>query len=325
MNLLLLIPLVILFFLLFIIIKLFKEKNKLQTYVFEIANQRKEAYEREIEEKYKSLKEEAERNYQQLENRNANLQALIDEKARRYEEINDGLVTYRNDRLKDIEKELELQNQVNLKTLHENYGKAEKQLLDEYAKVAETAQIEISAIKEELSDLRSKRAAINEEIRIQDEKENYNQIHSVNLTNNEKEDILFLLSLEDKIHNKQILYKLIWSQYLQPAYKTTFNNILGSRNPKNVIYCIENVKTNKKYIGKTSAEVSKRWTEHIKTSLNIGTIKSTKIHNALYKHWDDFIFYIITETDKDKLSELEKYYINFYETDKYGYNIKSGG
>ena len=100
---------------------------------------------------------------------------------------------------------------------------------------------------------------------------------------------------------------------------------MGNHNPKNVIYCIENINTGKKYIGKTSAEVSKRWVEHIKTSLNIGTIKTTKIHKALYKHWDEFIFYIVQETNKENLSELEKYYINFYESDKYGYNIKAGG
>ena len=127
------------------------------------------------------------------------------------------------------------------------------------------------------------------------------------------------------MHNKQILYKLVWSTYLQQAYKNTFNNILGGRDPKNVIYCIENIHTGKKYIGKTSAEVSKRWIEHIKTSLNIGTIKSTNIHKALYNHWDDFIFYIIEKTEKEKLSEREKYYISFYESDRYGYNIKAGG
>ena len=172
---------------------------------------------------------------------------------------------------------------------------------------------------------RNKRAAINEELRKQEEKEKYNEIHSVNLTDNEKEDIHFLLSLEERLHNKQALYKLVWSTYLQQAYKNTFHNILGNRDPRNVIYCIENINTGKKYIGKTSAEVSKRWTEHIKTSLNIGTIKSTNIHKALYNHWDEFIFYILAETEKEKLSEMEKYYISFYESDKYGYNIKAGG
>ena len=103
------------------------------------------------------------------------------------------------------------------------------------------------------------------------------------------------------------------------------NNNFGSKVPKNVIYCIERISDKKKYIGKTSAEVSKRWTDHIKNSLEIGTIKHQPIHDALYKNWDNFTFSIIEEVKDDKLSEREKYYINFFETDKYGFNVKSGG
>ena len=94
---------------------------------------------------------------------------------------------------------------------------------------------------------------------------------------------------------------------------------------KNVIYCIENIASHKKYIGKTSAEVSKRWTEHIKSSLNIGGIKRQNIHEVLFNHWDEYTFSIIECFTSVKLSEREKYYINFFETDKYGYNQKGGG
>ncbi|MDV3427666.1 MAG: GIY-YIG nuclease family protein [Bacillota bacterium] len=103
------------------------------------------------------------------------------------------------------------------------------------------------------------------------------------------------------------------------------NNNFGSKVPKNVIYCIERISDNKKYIGKTSAEVSRRWTDHIKNSLSIGTIKRQPVHDALYNDWDNFTFSIIEEVKDDKLNEREKFYINFFETDKYGFNIKSGG
>jgi len=103
-------------------------------------------------------------------------------------------------------------------------------------------------------------------------------------------------------------------------------NIFGSNIPKNVIYCIENHNTHKKYIGKTSGLVSNRWTEHIKTSLNIGTIKKNYIHQALDGHWDGFSFSVIEiVSDNVKLGDREKYYISFFESDKYGYNEKSGG
>lgn len=104
------------------------------------------------------------------------------------------------------------------------------------------------------------------------------------------------------------------------------NRVLANKDPKNVIYMIQNTTTKETYIGKTKSEVSKRWTEHIKTSLNIGSISNTKIHPALFNNWDNFIFSILEEVpDEASLSEREKYYINFYQSDIYGYNIKSGG
>lgn len=104
------------------------------------------------------------------------------------------------------------------------------------------------------------------------------------------------------------------------------NRVLENRDPRNVIYMIQNLDTKEIYIGKTKAEVSKRWTEHVKTSLNIGSISRTKIHPALFNNWDRFAFSILEEiSDNANLNEREKYYINFYQSDIYGYNIKSGG
>lgn len=177
----------------------------------------------------------------------------------------------------------------------------------------------------EIEDYKQKRKAINEAIRREEEVENEIDYHRIILSDMDKEDINYLLSIEEKIHNKDLLHKLIWSEYLQKPFNQMINNIFGSNVPKNVIYCIENYTTHKKYIGKTSAEVSKRWTEHIKSSLNIGGIKKQKIHEALFKHWDEYTFSILEVVTKETLNEKEKYYISFFETDKYGFNSKSGG
>ena len=260
------------------------------------------------------------------------MEVQLKEKEKRYNEVNQDLNLYKEGKMKEIdgtaaeyEQRKRAEIEQTLKQAELNANSNFNNQVDSYLARRLQMECELEEIKKELEEERNKRAAVNEELRKAEEKEKYNEIHSVQLTENEKEDIHFLLSLEDRLHNKQALYKLVWSTYLQQAYKNTFHNILGNRDPRNVIYCIENIETGKKYIGKTSAEVSKRWTEHIKTSLNIGTIKTTNIHKALYNHWDEFIFYILAETEKDKLSEMEKYYISFYESDKYGYNIKAGG
>lgn len=307
------------------------KETKIEEFTAE-TKRRCEKLKKDKEREFQLFKENTDEKIKNLEKLLIEKEKVLSEKEKRYNEVNQDLDLYREGKIKEIDgaaaeyeqrKRLEIEQILQQRELQANSDFNNH--VDSYIVQKAQMQSEIEEIKAELEVERKKRATINEEIRKEEEKEKYNEIHSVQLTDNEKEDIHFLLSLEDRLHNKQPLYKLVWSTYLQQAYKNTFNNILGNQNPKNVIYCIENINTGKKYIGKTSAEVSKRWTEHIKTSLNIGTIKTTNIHKALYNHWDEFIFYILAKTEKDKLSEMEKYYINFYESDKYGYNIKAGG
>lgn len=189
----------------------------------------------------------------------------------------------------------------------------------------EKLSAEIEHLQLELNEWKSKQDAINQEIQRQQELEDTVNFHRIQLKESDKSDIHFLLSIEDNINNKELLHKLIWTEYIQRPFNQMINSVFGSKVPKNVIYCIEDINTHKKYIGKTSAEVSKRWTDHIKNSLNIGTIKRQNIHDALYNHWDEFTFTILEEVKDDKLGDREKFYINFFQTDKYGFNIKSGG
>ena len=187
-------------------------------------------------------------------------------------------------------------------------------------------QVEKVELQNEVDEFRRKREAINEEILRKRAIEADQDHYRIQLQSMEKEDISFLLSLLDRFHNKETISKLIWTEYLQKPFKAMTNRVLGAKDPKNVIYMITNLETKEIYIGKTKAEVSKRWTEHIKSSLGIGTISHSNLHNALLNQWDKFTFNILEEVpESDNLGEREKYYINFYQSDKYGYNIKSGG
>lgn len=185
---------------------------------------------------------------------------------------------------------------------------------------------EIELIKKEIIEYQDKRHSINEEILRQRAIEQKNTFYQLQITPQEKEDINFLLSIESKLTNKTLLRKLIWSEFLIDKVSLLLKNQFGINIPKNVIYMIKNEKDQKIYIGKTKAEVSKRWTEHIKSSLEIGTLSNADIHKALFNHWEDFSFSIIEEVkDEDKLGDREKYYIKFYESNIYGFNLKEGG
>jgi hypothetical protein len=50
---------------------------------------------------------------------------------------------------------------------------------------------------------------------------------------------MYLTSIIPKLRNHEIIYKLIWSEYLQKPFNTMIKNLFGGKIPKNVIYCIE--------------------------------------------------------------------------------------
>lgn len=230
--------------------------------------------------------------------------------------INDNCLKIKADARSRVNEEIE-----KIMSQTREYEKA----MEEAKRIFEEKEKEKLVIIQELQDFQAKRAALNEIQRKEEELEAEQDAHRIILSDFDKQDIDYLISIESKIHNVDVLHKLIWSEYLQKPFNQMINNIFGSKVPKNVIYCIQNIETGKKYIGKTSAEVSKRWTEHVKTSLGIGGVKKSKIHSMLFNNWDKFTFSVIEVVENANLSEREKYYINFFETDKYGYNIKSGG
>ena len=191
---------------------------------------------------------------------------------------------------------------------------------------AEAARAQIEVLTKEINEYSAKQAAINEAIMRQRTLEEQQDFCRICLTPEAKSDINYLISIIPNLKNPTTLYKLIWSEYIQKQFNQMLKNVLGATDPRNVIYSITNLKTNEIYIGKTKAEVSKRWSEHIKSSLNIGTIKSTKIHEALYNHWDEFVFAVVEKVPlEENLSMREKFYIDFYQSNIYGYNLKSGG
>lgn len=92
------------------------------------------------------------------------------------------------------------------------------------------------------------------------------------------------------------------------------------------IYCIENIDTNKKYIGQ-SRNVYKRWIDH-KYALARNIHDNDYLQKAWNKYGEDrFVFYIVEECLIEQLNDKEVYYIDFFKSfdKKHGYNLRGGG
>ena len=142
-----------------------------------------------------------------------------------------------------------------------------------------------------------------------------------------REDISYLLNnVAPHLHESDILYKLIWSEFIQRPTNEMLDYILPHKDCAG-IYKITNDRNQKSYIGR-STSVRKRLTDHVKSAIGIGTIADQRIHQIMREEglWN-FNFELIEECEKDRLNEREKYYIDFFQTAEitYGYNQKAGG
>ena len=260
----------------------------------------------------KQLQEKADSTFAQI---NANVELIQKQKS----EIQKILEDYQNSETQRIEKEISEWTT----SAQEAAGAYIQLILDTNNKEKASAALQLEELKKEIEDFRIRRESLNEAIRKEREMENLQDSHRIQLSDFDKEDIHFLVSLEDKIHNKELLHKLIWTEYLQKPFNQMINRICGANVPKNVVYCIENIETHEKYIGKTSASYKDRMSNHIKASLGLGQLTRQQIHKALFGNWDKFMFSIIEEVGKDqKLSDREKFYIETFQSNQYGYNMK---
>lgn len=148
--------------------------------------------------------------------------------------------------------------------------------------------------------------------------------YTIQVPDEYKEDIDFLLNtVSQKVRHPDIINKLVWAEYVKPYLDDTFKRIEIRAEPG--IYKLTNIENGKAYIGK-STDVKKRISDHMKSSVGIQSIADQAVHHAILEtgFWN-WTIEVITYCDKDKLSELERYYINFFKTQEYGFNKNAGG
>lgn len=234
-------------------------------------------------------------------------QRQVDEKIKDYEEL----------RLTQINHSLELEEKRKQELL-------QRQLDDFIASAAETKKSvneEIEELRSLLEDYKSKRDLINQAIVHEKEIQEQQDFYRIVLNESDKEDIQLLNTIEMRLHSREALYKLIYDVFYKKPLNDMINRVLQGKEFCG-IYRITNLKTNEAYIGK-STNIKTRWQNHCKTAIGLDGMARTKIHSAMKEYGiDNFSFEVLEKCTKETYSEREKYWINFYETNVYGYNIQ---
>lgn len=217
-------------------------------------------------------------------------------------------------------KEKELLDQFN-KT-KEEYNQEYLQILDDAALIVSEKNNEILEISKKLLDLeQTAQAAVEAEKRKQaDALEE--QRYKILISDEDLLEINKLREVAPYLRNPRPVYKIIWEGYYRNPTNNLVNRLLGT-NQKTGIYRLTNTKTNMSYIGQ-AVNVGDRWKQHIKCGLGIDTPNS-QLYRIMKKDGvENFKFELLEECKREDLNRKEKYWINFYKADDFGYNMTKG-
>lgn len=208
------------------------------------------------------------------------------------------------------------------KTLEEKYKKLEEDAQQEFRTKQKSYSDELSYLRKELEDFRSRREAVNEAIRRERELSEKEDFYKIQLTQNDIEDIKLLDSMKDHLCHKEVLPKVIWESIVRRPVSEMIKRVVGQK--VGGIYKITYIPTGEAYIGRT-VNFKDRWQAHIQTALGMEKVASSTLHTHMARNgiWN-YNFEILEEVPKDKQSEREKFYIDLYGTQKQ-LNIKAGG
>ena len=177
-------------------------------------------------------------------------------------------------------------------------------------------------LEQDISVLKNEQNAINAEILRRREVEEKQDFFRICLTNETKSDIDNLEKIRPLLTNKEALDKLIYNEFIRRPLDLMEKRVL--KGSVSGIYKITRLKTGEIYIGR-STDVMKRWTEHVKSALGIGTIAHSYLHTVMAQDGlDQFTFELIEQCEKTQLNAREKFYIDFYGS-KILLNEKAGG
>lgn len=243
-------------------------------------------------------------------------QEVSEYKQQKYEEIKYRLETEEKEAKRKIDYEINEYKKV----LEESNKEIEVQALKHQKELLDQLDILIDEIK----DYEKKREVINKQILMEREAKEKADFYRIVVSDYDIEDLKLISQIEQNFHNKEVLNRAVFDTYIKKPMSEMIKRVLEGRSPSG-IYMITNTLTNEIYIGR-AVSIDKRWQEHCKSCFNLGTIAHSTLHTRMAKEgiWN-FTFQILEEVPKEKLSEREKYWINFYHSKDYGMNEKAGG
>ena len=221
-----------------------------------------------------------------------------------------------------LQKQQEIEEEV--RTLDDKYNLTVVDYENKMFNIRRKFEVEEQELNSQVIQKRNEINALIEQFKKDEEARKEADFYRIPITPAAQNDINKLKGVAAQLNNPATLYKLIWKEYYENGFNAMIGRVLGDDKDSIGIYKITNIKNQMCYIGQTKAGFKNRWRTHVKRGLGCEEQINNRLYTGLKEDGlENFTFQIVEKCTPDKLTEREKFYIDFYNSKDYGYNSKT--
>ena len=245
---------------------------------------------------------------------------------KKQKQFNNDLQLLKKDKEEELNKNLQREKQLiklNIEKANHEASQEIEIIHKDLNNIKESATKEKQEIQNELDKLKaSLSAGVEARLREQQKKDKIN-FYKLSISDTDLADVKMLENLKSSFHKPVVLSKLIWTQYFQKQMTQLCDRVFGKK-PISGIYKITDLITEECYIGQ-SVNIQERMKQHCKCGLGIEASATNKLYNTMQrdKVWN-FTFELLEQCSKELLNEKEKFWIQMYQSNKFGLNTMKG-
>ena len=262
----------------------------------------------------------------QLHTLQVNRNNLINSEIRKKEQLNKELLQFQEYRKKELNENFQKEKnliRLNLQKINNQTSQEIENIHKDLNNIRQSAIQEKKQIQAEINKLKaSLSAGVEARLREQEKKDKIN-FYKLSISEADLADVKMLQNLKSSFHKPVVLSKLIWTQYFQKQMTQLCDRVFGKK-PISGIYKITDLITEECYIGQ-SVNIQQRMKQHCKCGLGIEASATNKLYNTMQKDkvWN-FSFELLEQCSKELLNEKEKFWIQMYQSNKFGLNTMKG-
>lgn len=251
---------------------------------------------------------------------------LINSEIRKKEQLNKELLQFQEYRKKELNENFQKEKKIirlNLQKINNQTSQEIENIHKDLNNIRQSAIQEKKQIQTEIDKLKaSLSAGVEARLREQEKKDKIN-FYKLSISEADFADVKMLQNLKSSFHKPVVLSKLIWTQYFQKQMTQLCDRVFGKK-PISGIYKITDLITEECYIGQ-SVNIQQRMKQHCKCGLGIEASATNKLYNTMQKDkvWN-FSFELLEQCSKELLNEKEKFWIQMYQSNKFGLNTMKG-